>query len=182
MRKMTNEERKLVEENMGIAYKMAWDYAKENIALMHKLNWTLEDVQSEAMLALCLTVQRHDPDKGGLSTLMMYVFKHQMFQKWRSANCGKHCGEIGSLSLDRLLDGADRDTFCDVLVDGSEDTERSVIARDTFDRAFRAQSERNQRVVQLYAAGRTQAEIAARTGMTQAMVSRVIRRFIEAAV
>ena len=81
MRRMTDEERKLVEENMGIAYKMAWDYAKENIALMHKLNWTLEDVQSEAMLALCLTVQRHDPDKGVLSTLMMYVFKYQMFQQ-----------------------------------------------------------------------------------------------------
>lgn len=155
MRKLTDKERQMVEDNEKLIY---W-YA-------NKKNLDLDEWYGLLAIELCKTVRKYNPDRGSLSTyfklradIMVY---RKMQEKYRS-------GELYDYEIDEsqhedesveVFDKVDSDIALEDLLESLETDRGRIIIRMKLD-------------------GYTQKEIAEETGLTQQGVGWVLRKVRE---
>lgn len=155
MRKLTDKERQMVEDNEKLIY---W-YA-------NKKNLDIDEWYGLLAIELCKTVRKYNPDRGSLSTyfklradIMVY---RKMQEKYRS-------GELYDYEIDEsqhedesveVFDKVDSDIALEDLLDSLE-------------------TDRDRLIIKMKLDGYTQKEIAEETGLTQQGVGWVLRKVRE---
>lgn len=175
---MTLEAQKLVEANIKLAQKLAWEYARK-WGLLPKLRIDMDDLLSIMYLELCNAAQSYDPDRG-------YTFSTYFYQcalnaariLMRESHTHKRRASITAVSLDTPID-VDGHTMADlILADEPTPEDVACAASDVamLRRSIAALPERRQKILHMhYWQGMQQWRIGEVTGMAQANVSRILR-------
>lgn len=175
---MTPEAQRLVEANIKMAQKLAWEYARK-WGLLPKLRIDMDDLLSIMYLELCTAAQSYDPTRG-------YTFATYFYQCGlnaariliRDSRTHKRRASITAVSLDMPVD-VDGHTMAD-LIPADEPTPEDIAcaASDVamLRRSIAALPERRQKILYMhYWQGMQQWRIGEVTGMAQANVSRILR-------
>lgn len=175
---MTPEAQRLVEANIKLAQKLAWEYARK-WGLLPKLRIDMDDLLSIMYLELCNAAQSYDPTRG-------YTFATYFYQCGlnaariliRDSRTHKRRASITAVSLDMPVD-VDGRTLAD-MIPADEPTPEDVAcaASDVamLRRSIAALPERRQKILHLhYWQGMQQWRIGEELGMAQANVSRILR-------
>lgn len=175
---MTPEAQRLVEANIRLAQKLAWEYARK-WNLLPKLRIDMDDLLSIMYLELCNAAQSYDPTRG-------YTFATYFYQCGlnaariliRNSHANKRRANITAVSLDMPVD-VDGRTLAD-MIPADEPTPEDVAcaASDVamLRRSIAALPERRQKILHLhYWQGMQQWRIGEELGMAQANVSRMLR-------
>lgn len=175
---MTPEAQRLVEVNIKLAQKLAWEYARK-WGLLPKLRIDMDDLLSIMYLELCNAAQSYDPTRG-------YTFATYFYQCGlnaariliRDSRTHKRRASITAVSLDMPVD-VDGRTLAD-MIPADEPTPEDVAcaASDVamLRRSIAALPERRQKILHLhYWQGMQQWRIGEELGMAQANVSRMLR-------
>ena len=173
---LTNEQKKLVEDNVPLAHFIA-----------HRVNHPhieYEDAVQLALLGFCKAARLYDPKKSKFTTLATLAAKHTIQMEER-----KYRNEVAkALYCGRSLDSDifEQDFGCyplhETIPDPRQDTYKQAeakIALERVDSFMRSLNNRDRAVFNYHVlSGMTQQEIADRTGLSQSYVSRVIRRLM----
>lgn len=175
---MTTEAQQLVEANIRLAQKLAWEYARK-WHLLPKLRIDMDDLLSIMYLELCNAAQSYDPTRG-------YTFATYFYQcalnaariLTRDSHTHKRRASITAVSLDMPVDVNGR-TLAD-MIPADEPTPEDIAcaASDVamLRRSIAALPERSQKILYMhYWQGMQQWRIGEVTGMAQTNVSRVLR-------
>lgn len=175
---MTTEAQRLVEANIRLAQKLAWEYARK-WHLLPKLRIDMDDLLSIMYLELCNAAQSYDPTRG-------YTFATYFYQcalnaariLTRDSHTHKRRASITAVSLDMPVDVNGR-TLAD-MIPADEPTPEDIAcaASDVamLRRSIAALPERSQKILYMhYWQGMQQWRIGEVTGMAQTNVSRVLR-------
>lgn len=175
---MTTEAQRLVEANIRLAQKLAWEYARK-WGLLPKLRIDMDDLLSIMYLELCNAAQSYDPTRG-------YTFATYFYQCGlnaariliRDSRTHKRRASITAVSLDMPID-VDGNTMADLIpADAPTPEDIACAASDVamLRRSIAALPERSQKILHLhYWQGMQQWRIGEVTGMAQANVSRILR-------
>lgn len=175
---MTPETQRLVEANIRLAQKLAWEYARR-WRLLPKLRIDMDDLLSIMYLELCNAAQSYDPTRG-------YTFATYFYQcalnaarmLIRDSHTHKRRANITAVSLDTPID-VDGNTMADMIPADTPTPED--LACDASDvamlrRSIAALPERRQKILHLYYwQGMQQWRIGEELSMAQANVSRMLR-------
>lgn len=166
MTPLTEEQRLMVEENINLAYKMAWDLYKRCRV------FPIEDVKQICCMGLCRAVKNYDPSLGTtLSTLAYISMKNLFFQEVRN----KRQPEM--ISLDQPCASEEEESMMDFLM--SELCAENVIGEDAlclsmdFDAYLSRENPMRQQVMRLSLAGLNCREVAEEVGCTRQNVDRI---------
>lgn len=175
---MTPEAQRLVEANIKMAQKLAWEYARK-WGLLPKLRIDMDDLLSIMYLELCTAAQSYDPTRG-------YTFATYFYQCGlnaariliRDSRTHKRRASITAVSLDMPVD-VDGHTMAD-LIPADEPTPEDIACEASdvamLRRSIAALPERRQKILYMhYWQGMQQWRIGEVTGMAQANVSRILR-------
>lgn len=173
-------QRGFIEENFNLCYACAHRHIRSNGAL-HKAGWTFDDLVSLASAAMCSAVEAFDPSKGYKFTTLFYrVWDNAVAEQIRRMYTKKRRSTEGAtVSFDQLafegnweavpgLYSGDLDTPEDRIIE----IEGWRLIRECIERLPKKQRD----MVVLYYAGYNQNQIAERIGVTQAYVSRALRK------
>lgn len=174
---MTPEATRLVEANIKLAQKLAWEYARR-WHLLPKLRIDMDDLLSIMYLELCNAAQSYDPTRG-------YTFATYFYQcalnaarmLIRNSHTHRRRASITAVSLDMPVD-ADGRTLAD-MIPADEPTPEGIAcaASDVamLRRSMAALPERSQKILYMhYWQGMQQWRIGEVVGMAQANVSRLL--------
>ena len=176
---MTPEARKLAEDNLMMAKKVAWHYAL-HWDMLRRLRIDMDDLLSIMYLTLCKAAQAYDRDKGyTFSTFFYQCARNAIFAILRSNSTDKRCANISAISLDAPIDDADDLRIMDTLMSDTPSPEDIICAacdvgllRKGITKAL---NERTREIVFLkYWRDMPQWKIGMATGMSQANASRVL--------
>lgn len=146
---------------------------------MQRMGWGIDDVESAAMLALCKSARLYDAEKGAFSSYYMKAFDTEMKMLYRKSI---HAIELSAVRLDERISEDSDNTIAELIENSSASVEDDVICMDTLRRALDSRTDKQRRIILLYARGDTQAAIARKLGITQPYASRVVNDFIKIAV
>ena len=175
---MTPEAQRLVEANIKLAQKLAWEYAQK-WHLLPKLRIDMDDLLSIMYLELCNAAQSYDPTRG-------YTFATYFYQcalnaarmLIRNSHTHRRRASITAVSLDMPVDAEGR-TLADMIpADAPTPEDIACAASDVamLRRSIAALPERRQKILYMhYWQGMQQWRIGEVTGMAQANVSRILR-------
>ena len=175
---MTPEATRLVEANIKLAQKLAWEYARK-WGLLPKLRIDMDDLLSIMYLELCNAAQSYDPTRG-------YTFATYFYQcalnaarmLIRNSHTHRRRASITAVSLDMPVDAEGR-TLADMIpADAPTPEDIACAASDVamLRRSIAALPERSQKILYMhYWQGMQQWRIGEVTGMAQANVSRLLR-------
>ena len=187
---LTETQREMVEQNMGLVYQLAWKYIKQHPALV-RLGLDFDELVSLLSLALCKTVSIYDPSKGyKLSSLFSTVARNCVRMELRKLKSDKRRAQSEAVSLETPIhcSGEELRLF-DVLMSAEPDPEEQFFMnRESADNhailreVIAGLDERSRKIMEMYYfRGMTQVEISKTLGISQAHVSRRIRAIIRAA-
>lgn len=175
---MTPEAQRLVEANIRLAQKLAWEYARR-WNLLPKLRIDMDDLLSIMYLELCTAAQSYDPTRG-------YTFATYFYQCGlnaariliRDSRTHKRRASITAVSLDMPVD-VDGHTMAD-LIPADEPTPEDIACEASdvamLRRSIAALPERSQKILYMhYWQDMQQWRIGEVVGMAQANVSRILR-------
>lgn len=175
---MTPEAQRLVEANIKMAQKLAWEYARK-WGLLPKLRIDMDDLLSIMYLELCTAAQSYDPTRG-------YTFATYFYQCGlnaariliRDSRTHKRRASITAVSLDMPVD-VDGHTMAD-LIPADEPTPEDIACEASdvamLRRSIAALPERSQKILYMhYWQDMQQWRIGEVVGMAQANVSRILR-------
>lgn len=155
MKKLTDIERQMVEDNHNLIY---W-YA-------NKKNLDLDEWYDLLAIELCKTVRKYNQDRGSLSTyfklradIMVY---RKLQEKYRS-------GELYDYEIDESQ-------HCDEAVEVFDKVDSDIALESLLDSL---ETDRDRLIIKMKLDGYTQKEIAEETGLTQQGVGWVLRRVRE---
>ncbi len=175
---MTPEATRLVEANIKLAQKLAWEYARR-WHLLPKLRIDMDDLLSIMYLELCSAAQSYDPARG-------YTFATYFYQcalnaarmLIRNSHTHRRRASITAVSLDTPIN-VDGNTMADLIpADTPTHEDIACAASDAamLRRSIAALPERSQKILYMhYWQGMQQWRIGEVTGMAQANVSRTLR-------
>lgn len=106
--KLTDQQRKLVEDNINLAYKYANEIAPHTLL-------EYEDVIQYCMLGLCKAILIYDSTKGKLSSLAYQCMRNEIYMKVRPTK--KRSEQNSLLSLDMSYADLNNVTLADVIKD-----------------------------------------------------------------
>ena len=175
---LTDEQKKLVEDNIPLAYFLAKKINHPHIEY--------DDAVQLALLGFCKAARLYDPEKSKFITLASLAAHHTIQMEER-----KYMNEVAKrIHSGRSLDsnvfehgcGDGFSPFHEIIPDPRQDTYRQAEARIALERVdsfMRSLSNRDRAVFNYHVlSDMTQQEIADRTGLSQSYVSRVIRRLM----
>ena len=175
---MTPEAQRLVEANIKLAQKLAWEYARK-WGLLPKLRIDMDDLLSIMYLELCNAAQSYDPTRGyTFSTYFYQCALNAARMLIRNSRTHRRRASITAVSLDMPID-VDGHTMADLIpADTPTPEDIACEASDValLRRSIAALPERNQKILHLhYWQGMQQWRIGEVTGMAQANASRILR-------
>lgn len=109
--KLSEDQRKLVEDNMNLAYKCASEIAPHTTL-------EYEDVIQYCLLGLCKAALIFDESKGALSSVAYRCMKNEIYMKTRRAK--KRIAQNELLSLDAPCTNAEDSTLLDIIEDSHD--------------------------------------------------------------
>lgn len=171
-RSLNDEQRKLVEDNVNLAYKFVHTKA-------FTYNIEFEDKISIALLALVKAALLYKPEKGTFSTYAYLTMQTEFNMLYRQMKI-KYLNEnnITFCSLQSPL--IENPELC--VVDTILDTENKFEDIDTmiyFSSVYNKLKEKDKQIIDLRLKGLTQRQIAEQLSISQASVSRIITKFIK---
>lgn len=175
---MTPEATRLVEANIKLAQKLAWEYAQK-WNLLPKLRIDMDDLLSIMYLELCTAAQSYDPTRG--YTFATYFYKcvlNAARMLIRNSHTHKRRASITAVSLDMPID-VDGHTLAD-MIPADEPTPEDIACEASdvamLRRSIAALPERSQKILYMhYWQGMQQWRIGEVMGMAQTNVSRILR-------
>ena len=176
---LTDEQKKLVEDNIHFAYLLAKRIYHPHIEY--------DDAVQLALLGFCRAARLYAPEKGKFTTIAFLAAKHTIQREERkyrnvAAKTLYCCRSIDS-------DIFDQDFGCcnlhELIPDPRQDTYKQAEARIALEKVgsfMRSLNSRDKDVFKYHVLfDMTQQEIADRTGLSQSYVSRIIRRLVSIA-
>lgn len=148
MRKLTDRERSLVEENHNLIY-----------SFLHMRDLDVDEYYGLVAESLCNAVMHWEEDRGRLSTFFYRVAISDLYKEWRRRGAKKRINS-GELPLD------------DVIVSCNYFLEDDVIIKETMEEINCSEYAE---LVDLRLKGYTQEQIAKELGVTQTTISRWLR-------
>lgn len=175
---MTTEAQRLVETNIRLAQKLAWEYARK-WNLLPKLRIDMDDLLSIMYLELCNAAQSYDPTRGyTFATYFYQCVLNAARMLIRNSHAHRRRANITAVSLDTPID-VDGNTMADLIpADAPTPEDIACAASDVamLRRSIAALPERSQKILYMYYwQGMQQWRIGEVTGMAQANVSRTLR-------
>lgn len=172
---LTDEQKKLVEDNIPLAYFLAKRISHPHIEY--------EDAVQLALLGFCKAARLYDPEKSKFATFASLAAQHiiQMEERKYRHEVAKQIYEGKSLDSNVLEYGCKGDFFPlhEIIPDLKQDTYRQVAARIAIKEvtSFRdSLSNRDRTIFDCYVlSGMTQREIAEKLGLSQSYISRLTR-------
>ena len=158
--KLSEEQRKLVEDNMNLAYKCASELAPHTTL-------EYEDVIQYCLLGLCKAALIFDESKGALSSVAYQCMRNEIYMKTRRAK--KRIAQNELLSLDAPYPNAEDFTLLDTI-------------EDSYDRISEAELYISRRHIAQYLIDNPQSPqgvVAQKFNCTQSNVSRVKKELIK---
>ena len=159
---LTDEQKKLVEDNHNLIY-----------FTIHKYNLDIEEYYDIFALALCKAAINYDINKGPtFSTYAVWAMKNEFLLSIRKAKAQRRSGTCISIN-DVVYDNTSDDssiTLEDMLTNGLDAFDESILLD------FTKLNDKLRRILWLSYCGYTQKEIADIIGITQAMVSRDLKK------
>ena len=190
MNALTESQTEMVEQKMGLVYRLAGEYVKQDPVLV-RLGLDFDELVSLLSLALCKTVIIYDPSKGyKLSTLFSTVARNSVRMELRKLKSDKRRAQSEAVSLETPIhcSGEELRLF-DVLMSAEPDPEEQFFTnRESADNhailreVIAGLDERSRKIMEMYYFRcMTQVEISKTLGISQSHVSRCIRAIIRAA-
>lgn len=174
MTKLTDEERKLVEQN----HKLILKYLADHSATMEYEDWY--DVLA---VGLCKAAKAYNPDRGRFSTLAFACFKTEVGKVYRETNPKKQQMYDNMVYFDACVDeeGEYDGDWIENLAPQKYSVQSNVLSHCILEEYFEKRKIREQtrEIFSLFQYGYTQREIADKLDCTVANVSRVKREFEE---
>lgn len=163
---MTNEQQKLVEENINLAYFVAHRFKNTNLEF--------DDVKAIACLGLVKAAIAFQPDRGLVfNTLAVKVITNEILMHLRRER--KHSSVTASLDMETVP--GEEITLADIIPDTKNDYETFLFWMNV-EQNQKLLSEKEKYILQLKMVDPDirQSDIAAKCGCAQPHVSRVLRR------
>ncbi len=173
MRKLTDEQRALVERNLRLAWLAVW--RTQSMRMAAKIED--EDAYMIACEGLARAATLYDPEKSAVSSYLYPAALNMIRTECRNRNLREQFYE-GLISLDQecsMSEFEDTVTLLDALP-SRESTEGTVILRESVREALGAMTERERACFLLSYGGKSQEEIGRMIGHAQPHVSRIIRQ------
>lgn len=171
-RKMTEEEKKLVTDNINLVY---W--------FMHKYNLPIDEWEDILFEKTCIAAMNYDPSVFKFSTYLTKLLYNEMLMKIRTENAKKRfCEDV--FSFDEKIKNKKSQNFTLADITSSKDDQIALLITDM---AFRHEieflSEKERQILFMKMDGKTQREIGKCFNLSQVQVSRILtkirRRFRE---
>lgn len=117
---MSDDQRKLVEDNINLCYWMSHKYMKKyGESFLARIGMNFDDVVSVGFSALCDAAMKFDPKKGAFATLYGWAFFNDMKIVMRKAHASPQRVMTDSVSYDALMN--DDGKAFEELMGGTED-------------------------------------------------------------
>lgn len=161
---MTQEQRKLVEDN----YKMIYFFCKN-------YRISVEEYHGHLAIGLCNAAMSYDAKKGfAFSTYAMKCMYNAYIQKIRDDNNKQRSFEKDILSLDKEMsnDCGDTWTLADIVSTPNSEPWQNIVSFRLSD----ILSEKELRICKMYYNGLSQKTIGEKEGCTQTHISRILKR------
>lgn len=176
---LNDSQRRLVEENFGLCYKCAHVHVSNREAL-YRNGWTFDDLVSLASFALCKAAKLYDSQRGfKFSTLYFRIWNNEVAFEIRKMFTKQRHNPAGILSLDQIVEEGSRTSYIETLADFSGSPEQLLFIQEQSECLEWFLSELKEpakTIVELRRRGFTQMEISAEVGVTQAHVSRTLKK------
>lgn len=164
--RMSDEQRALVINNIGLAYKVSYKYCG---AMISSRNLEHEDIYQMATETLCRAAQTYKPGGAPFGAYAGRCIQNKMLCYRRDHGVRNRLRGGMVLSLDDPLDTEDNATFGEMLEARDENVCELM-------ELIRALPDREQTIVALTVQGYNQCEIGARLGIAQSKVSLAFNR------
>lgn len=162
--KLDKKRRQLAEENVGIAYKKAHEWAD-------KLRWDFDECLSMAYYGLCIAVKSYDPSKCKITTYAYKVIDNEFLMELKKNRAKKRTAEV--VSMDALVTDSG-ESYANFYF-GEEDTYHFE-NKDLIDSVVGALNEKEKTLVDLcFVQNKSQPEIAIELGQSQSYISRRLK-------
>ena len=189
--KLTDDQRKLVDENAGLAYNVASRYIKSNYGLVTRKGLNLEDLIQAALEQLCISAKTYNPDIAEISTYVfnaMYLkintfvrtynqIKIPRWDRWSEYEDKDELIAIGlgyTTSLDQPIGNSDgNDIYYGDLAGEEEVGLGEMELEDLLERTL---EDRELQILKMSLQGASQTKISKILGVSQAQVSRILIR------
>lgn len=160
---LTDEQRDLVESNLGMARACAWRFRA--YAHIGDTAYDYDDLLQTAAAALVVAAERYDPRRSNDASFSTYAYRYltgAMRNYVSKMRKHKRVTNLNTLSLEnQITDDLDADSFID-LIAGGEDTAAKVFERLTFEELSEALSPYAKMILYMRLADMSQAKIAER--------------------
>ena len=176
---LTDEQKKLVEDNIPLAYSVAKRVCHPHIEY--------DDAVQLALLGFCNAARLYNPEKGKFATLAFLAAKHtiQIEERKYRNEIAKAVYSGRSIDLDIFDQDFDCYSLYELIPDPRQDTYKQAEERIVLEKVFTFMRSLNSRDKDVFKYrvlfDMTQQEIADRTGLSQSYVSRIIRRLVSKA-
>lgn len=174
--RLTDAQRTLVEENIGLAKRIAWKYCA--LCAQYGMDWN--DVFSIACLGLMRASRSFDPERSRPSTYLTFCCETEVLQELRRQR-SKSRNAFRTVSMQEVCGRnrrGDELYIEDMLVSGEPTPEDAVLDRCLEERVQSAlehkTTPKQKRVLSLRMQGLSQNEIARTVGCSQTHVSRIM--------
>lgn len=168
---LTDSQRRLVEENIRLATYVA----KRFTGVMECAGLDFDELFSLACIGLCHGARLYDPEVSKPSTYLCRCCETAILQELRKLR--RQAQLVKTVSLDAPVGHLENDaTLGDILEDLNTDVESEAIAHMVLSRIEEEATAQEQTVMQLYASGMRQMEIAPIVGVSQSYVSRILAK------
>ena len=176
MQALTEAQRRLVEQNIGLAGCAAVRFKDSGKAV----GLELDDLFSIACMGLVYGAQHYDPTVSRPGTYLYDSCQWMLLNELRHRRRKCRAGTVYSLDMPVVM-GCEDVTYGDTLL-AETDVEEEAIANVILQRMMELSTPRERIVAMMYANGATQAEIARSLGVTRASVSYTMSRLRQKAV
>lgn len=161
--KLTEDQRKLVEENHNLIYDYLW-----------KKNLSIEEYYGLAAIGLCKAAITYDSGKAAFSTYAYMCISNEIGCCLRKYYADKYIPDELIGSLQYIVELGDNGVTLEDCIGDVIDVEEEAIINDTLDKFYSRLNDDERLILSLHHAGYKQKEIAKRAEISQAQVSRII--------
>lgn len=140
-----------------------------------------EDLFSEAIIIFYDTIDKFDPQLGGLTTYMYRVIGNGLINKITHENNKDFSTRVGAMSLDRTYESGDGSVvaFEEIATIESNDVMVAVLTKSLDSYVSNNLPLRKQHIYKLYKSGLPLSAIANNVGVTKQYVSKVLKDLVE---
>lgn len=167
---MNDEQRKLVEDNIGLVGKTISKYYKQHLGD--------EDIYQIGCIGLIKAVMNYGKPDVAFSTYAVYTIRNALYQHFQEIGRVKRKSNINTQSIYEKVKGTYDIEFYEAITNGVDFTDKTLL-RISLQSAFKQLDERNQKILMLYIQGYTFREMSSQMDITHQRISQIFNRKIK---